>query len=132
MLVEQLREDGPRAPARVRTQLTLAGLDVTPGALLLHDGTRAEVYCLTPDNELELQTQFEGTGAAKQGRGAMAIRGESVYRTGQDCIEVCNMAGRAAVSLSCPLMLSCVSYTAVVKCIWHEVTSVEGRHNSFN
>jgi hypothetical protein len=95
VLVEQLGENGPQAPARVRTQLTLAGLDVTPGALLLHDGTQAEVYLLTPENEVELQAQFGAAGSSKNGRGAMAIRGESVYRTGQGCIEVCNLTGNA-------------------------------------
>jgi hypothetical protein len=117
VLLEQL-EGPPRPPGRLSTSLQLAGLDVTANALLLHDGRQAHVYRISEsDNSLTQLAQFESPGVpvaadAKQGTpdGAaggvtvaggsagscsMALYNDSVYRTAERRVEVCNLSGEA-------------------------------------
>jgi hypothetical protein len=117
VLLEQL-EGPPRPPGRVSTTLQLAGLDVTANALLLHDGRQAHVYRISEsDNSLTQLSQFESPGVpvaadAKQdtadgaargvtvaggsgGGCSMALYNDSVYRTAERRVEVCNLSGEA-------------------------------------
>lgn len=117
MLLEQL-EGPPRPPGRLSTSLQLAGVDVTAHALLLHDGRQAHVYRISEsDNSLTQLSQFESPGVppaadgkqpaavgAAGGSGltvaggssggcSMALYSDSVYRTAERRVEVCNLSG---------------------------------------
>ncbi|WIA30074.1 hypothetical protein OEZ86_000169 [Tetradesmus obliquus] len=116
VLLEQL-EGPPKPPGRISTSLQLAGLDVTANALLLHDGRQAHVYRISEsDNSLTQLSQSESPGLpvavdAKQtvedgttgcgvtvaggntGCCSMALYNESVYRTAERRVEVCNLSG---------------------------------------
>lgn len=117
VLIEQL--SGPPKPVvRLATSLRLAGLDVTSGALLLHDGKQAEVHKISDvDNTTSLLSQFEGPGlpvpdaaaanaetarvsapGAASGACAMALYNDSVYRTAERRVEVCNLSGGPLLS----------------------------------
>eukprot|EP00879_Flechtneria_rotunda_P011811 GHRR01012338.1.p1 GENE.GHRR01012338.1~~GHRR01012338.1.p1 ORF type:complete len:1377 (+),score=585.08 GHRR01012338.1:1099-5229(+) len=121
LLLEQL--DGvPRPPGRLSSSLQLTGLDVTKHALLLHDSTRAEVYRIAEaDNSMSLASHFDSPHPPKpraaprspadrdgktddvgvevtvasslDGGCSMALYSDSVYRTAEGRVEVCNLAG---------------------------------------
>jgi hypothetical protein len=117
VLLEQL--DGPpKPPGRLSTSLQLAGLDVTAHTLLLHDGRQAHLYRISEsDNSLTQLSQFESPGVpiaadTKQGTAdgtaggvtvavgsaggcSMALYSDSVYRTAERKVEVCNLSGEA-------------------------------------
>ena len=120
MLVEKL-EGPPAPPGRLTTPLKLTGLDVTGNALLLHDGSKAQVYKIVQsDCSLSLLSEFEspalpaaenpaepaaskGITLATSGAGAcaMALYNESVYRTADQRVEVCNLSGMHKRLTSC-------------------------------
>lgn len=121
VLVQRL--DGAGPVAEVSTTLQLAELDVTAGALLLHNGWRAEVLRINDgDGTSTLAAQFEVQGLSSttaaaeaasaeptvsmdkaqcgavavgpgDGRVSMALHGECVYRTAEGRVEVCSWAG---------------------------------------
>lgn len=120
VLVEKL-EGAPTPPGRLTTPLKLAGLDVTANMLLLHDGSRAQVYKINgSDSSLSLQSDFESPAVASvednsgltDSKGvtlttggavgcAMALYNDSVYRTADRRVEVCNLSGMCKGSLPC-------------------------------
>jgi hypothetical protein len=126
VLLEQL-EGPPRPPGRISTPLQLAGLDVTANALLLHDGRQAHVYRISEsDNSLTQLSQFDSPGvpvaadvkqAAEEGATggssgvtvaggssggcSMALYNDSVYRTAERKVEVCNLSGESNAFLHC-------------------------------
>lgn len=118
VLVQRLDGTGP--VTAVSTSLQLAGIDVTAGALLLHDGWHAEVLRLNgTDGSATPAAQFEvpglpvagraagAAGAGDDGDGAparvsvgpgdgrvsMALHGDHLYRTAEGRVEVCSWAG---------------------------------------
>lgn len=124
VLVQRL--DGSGTVATVSTALQIASIDVTEGALLLHDGWHAEVYRFSDvDGSSSLAAQFEvqglqtqgstaadastGTGSdqvhtgitvgAADGRVAMALHDDCLYRTVEGRVEICTWAGEPAWSL---------------------------------
>lgn len=119
LLVQRLDGSGPAT--EVSTTLQLAGIDLTAGALLLNDGWRAEVVRVDELNgSSSVAATFEVQGlpthAAKaaaaagaedtasacqgvsvgacDGRVAMALHADCVYRTAEGRVEVCSWAGR--------------------------------------
>lgn len=119
------------SPTLISTDLQLAGVDVTAGALLLHDGHRAEVHTFDEScGSMQLTARFEVHGGAMQaldtaehkleagqtGRGAavsastvgasMALHEQCVYRTAPGCVEVCNWAGELASAQKSPTTCS--------------------------
>lgn len=125
VLVQSL--DGSEPAITVSTALQLSGLDLTQGALLLHDGWRAEVLRVSTDGSTSLAAQFEvqglpvnvqGSAAAAaedypdrtshgvqvgngDGRVAMALHGDCVYRTADGRVEVCTWAGELVTGMQC-------------------------------
>lgn len=125
VLVQRLAGSG--SVATVSTALQIASIDITAGALLLHDGWHAEVYRFSDmDGSSSLAAQFEvqglptqgstaalladasnGTGSdqmhigitvgAGDGRVAMALHGDCLYRTAEGRVEICNWAGEPAL-----------------------------------
>jgi hypothetical protein len=119
VLVQRLDCSGPAGS--VSTSLQLASIDVTAGALLLHDGWHAEILQLNSlDGSTTMAAQFEvpglplpgkaaaGSGAEADaervgalgvtvgpgdGRVSMALHGDCVYRTAEGRVEVCSWAG---------------------------------------
>jgi hypothetical protein len=117
VLVQRL--DGSAPAVMVSAKLQLAAVDVTNGALLLHDGCRAEVLRFNDEAgstvlaaEFEVQSlptqqapsaagsaDADGRAAggvvvgAGDGRVAMALHGDCLYRTAEGRVEVCNWAG---------------------------------------
>lgn len=115
------RLDGSGPAGSVSTSLQLASIDVTAGALLLHDGWHAEILQLNSlDGSTTMAAQFEvlglplpgkaaaGSGADADaeragglgvtvgpgdGRVSMALHGDCVYRTAEGRVEVCSWAG---------------------------------------
>lgn len=105
----------------VTTSLQLAGMDLSAGALLLHDGRHAEVHSISSvDGGTTLAALFEASwpaasssGQAKPDQGAagstaaaaaasccadagccMVLAGaERVCRTAEGCVEVCDLSG---------------------------------------
>lgn len=112
VLLEKL-QGSPAPPARLTTGLKIAGLDVTTQTLLVHDGRKAQVYGIDDgDSSLNLVSEFEApgvpaadvfAGAADQktvlvttgvaGTCSMALYNDSVYRTAEHRVEVCNLSG---------------------------------------
>jgi hypothetical protein len=106
---------------------------VTANALLLlHDGRQAHVYRISEsDNSLTQLSQFESPGvpvavdekqAAVEGAAAvcsitvagassggcsMALYNDSVYRTAERRVEVCNLSGEACAFCSDSTMFTC-------------------------
>jgi hypothetical protein len=124
VLVQRL--DGSGAVATVSTALQIASIDITAGALLLHSGWHAEVYRFSDmDGSSSLVAQFEvqglptqgstaadassGTGSDQvhtglsvgvdDGRVAMALHGDCLYRTAEGRVEICTWAGEPALAL---------------------------------
>jgi hypothetical protein len=120
------RLDGSGPPATVTTDLQLASIDVTDGALLLHDGWRAEVLRFNGvDGSATLAAQFELQGLPTQakaadctdstddraagvvmvgagdGRVSMALHEDFLYRTAEGRVEVCNWAGESPSHVTC-------------------------------
>lgn len=120
VLVQRLDGSGPAST--VTTNLQLASIDITDGALLLHDGWRAEVLRFNSvDGSTALAAQFEVQGLPMQGiaaaegsnsadddraaggvlvgvgdgRVSMALHGGSLYRTAEGRVEVCTWAGES-------------------------------------
>lgn len=116
VLVQRL--DGSAPAVMVSTKLQLAGVDVTNGALLLHDGCRAEVLRFNDAaGSIVLAAEFEvpglptqqapsGGGASAEGRAArgvvvgagdgrvaMALHGDVLFRTAEGRAEICSWAG---------------------------------------
>jgi hypothetical protein len=117
VLVQRLDGSGPATS--VSTSLQLASIDVTAGALLLHDGWHAEILQLNSlDGSTIMAAQFEvpglplpgkagaGTDADAEhagglgvtvgpgdGRVSMALHRDCVYRTAEGRVEVCSWAG---------------------------------------
>lgn len=103
----------PDPPGRLTTQLNIMGLDVTANTLLVHDGRKAQVYKVNDgDSSLSLMSEFEAqappaadvpTGTASKravtvaagvaGGCSMALYNDSVYRTADQRVEVCNLSG---------------------------------------
>jgi len=109
----------PKPVARVTSSMQLTGMDVTNGALLLHNGQQAEVHKINEaDNTTSLLARFEGSDVPALGGGAaggppaglpavrissaaiscsaMALHRDSVYRVAERRVEVCNLSGGAA------------------------------------
>jgi len=123
VLVQSL--DGSEPAIAVSTALQLSGLDLTQGALLLHDGWHAEVLRVGTDGSTSLAAQFEVQGlpvnvqgsasaAAEDypdrtnqgvqvgngdGRVAMALHGDCIYRTADGRVEACTWAGELVTDM---------------------------------
>jgi hypothetical protein len=120
------RLDGSGPAATVTTNLQLASIDITDGALLLHDGWRAEVLRFNGvDCSTTLAAQLEVQGLPTQakaadgsdsaddragggvvvgagdGRVSMALHEDSLYRTAEGRVEVCNWAGESTSCVAC-------------------------------
>lgn len=109
----------PQAPGRLSTTMQVAGLDVTKGALLIHDGRRAEVCKVSEDNSLTLVSKFEApVGSGEQC--SMALYGDSVYRTAGSRVEVCNFAGMSGGYTNAVRLVAAWYAQQVMSTVHHE------------
>lgn len=88
VIVEACEGASGKPAARLTVDMQIREVGLSRGLLLVHNGRRAEVHCLTEGGELSLLAQFDAPGCR-----SMAIYGDSVFRTAGNRVEVCNTSG---------------------------------------
>ncbi|GAX73042.1 hypothetical protein CEUSTIGMA_g494.t1 [Chlamydomonas eustigma] len=114
-LIVEVPDGEDKQPARLKAGMQMLGLDMSRGTILVYDGTRAVVHKYNDSSEISEVSRFETTARA------MAVHNDSVFRTAEDRVEVCNAAGTVKQTLAfddiqgSPYMLNiCRDYLAAV------------------